>query len=253
MDPSLDYLGGFSNRGKGLLRCNMIMASLDSEAQKCPFTCLQGDRLHFSSTAADELGKRYAWKWLEMTGRNMWEHDDPICLFYVGSTAKCSWYTQWCAIVDCIDSGSVMSHERSRRIEPFAANDCGEQPITSFHFDITRNLGRRFRKHHDSVQLFEMEFGCGHVSKTLTNLQKRQFRWVPFKPSLYSPHSFDWYYACTNQGSHHPEACSCPAHCGWHGLLSFFLFPCTFYYSFNINMFWTVLQNELLRILRHLR
>jgi hypothetical protein len=36
-------------------------------------------------------------------------------------------------------------------------------------------------------------------------------------------------------------------------LLSFFLFPCTFYYSFNINMFWTVVQNELLRILRHLR
>ncbi|CAL1147615.1 unnamed protein product [Cladocopium goreaui] len=28
----------------------------------------KGDRLHFSSTAADELGKRYAWKWLEMTG-----------------------------------------------------------------------------------------------------------------------------------------------------------------------------------------
>ena len=59
----------------------MIMVSWDPEAQTCPFTCFQGDRLHFSTTAADELGKRYAWKWLEMTGRNMGERAETICLF----------------------------------------------------------------------------------------------------------------------------------------------------------------------------
>lgn len=28
----------------------------------------RGDRLHFSASAADELGRRYAWKWLELSG-----------------------------------------------------------------------------------------------------------------------------------------------------------------------------------------
>lgn len=28
----------------------------------------KGDRLHFCSSSADELGRRYAWRWLEMTG-----------------------------------------------------------------------------------------------------------------------------------------------------------------------------------------
>lgn len=50
----------------------------------------KGDRLHFSSTAADEL--------------------EALCLEMA---------------------------RNDRGIEPFAANDCGEQPITSFHFDIT--------------------------------------------------------------------------------------------------------------------
>merc|ERR1712146_689333 len=29
----------------------------------------KGDRLHFSSASAAELGRRYAWKWLLLTGR----------------------------------------------------------------------------------------------------------------------------------------------------------------------------------------
>ena len=36
------------------------------------------------------------------------------------------------------------------------------------------SLDAGFEKQDDSVWLFEIEFGCRHVSKTLTNIQKRQ-------------------------------------------------------------------------------
>lgn len=66
---------GFASVTYQSFRSTQVRWRVDGATWQC-----QGDRLHFSSSAADELGKRYAWKLLELTGWNWSETDTFVVL-----------------------------------------------------------------------------------------------------------------------------------------------------------------------------
>mmetsp|Transcript_104164 Transcript_104164/g.334149 ORF Transcript_104164/g.334149 Transcript_104164/m.334149 type:complete len:325 (-) Transcript_104164:48-1022(-) len=68
----LDQVGDPRFRHAARVNCAIAeVAAGDARAELASAHGLahKGDRLHFSSTAADELGRRYAWQWLRLSGR----------------------------------------------------------------------------------------------------------------------------------------------------------------------------------------